>query len=132
MPMTPLFNKAQLPIERYSGLILSANQQLDLARGGLLLRPIQQGGEQALAVTLTPMAQVNAHVQAQDMRNVPQAHGIQAGMRNTSAVLFHDKVLGPAFGGQCHTFGEGCLREFVGLRDQQAIELANDCALRLA
>lgn len=113
--MTPLLSETLLPIERHGRPILRANQQLNLVRPRLPVCPREQGGKQTLPVTLAPMAKVNTHVQPQDVRDVPQAHGIETGMCDTRPVLFYDKVLGFALGSQCHTLCEGRFREFVGL-----------------
>ena len=110
----PLFGEAQLEVERDGRFVFRANQEFDLVTIRLCASPGKKCLQQALSVTLAPVAQVDTHIQSEYVRHLPQTHGPQACVSNKPTFFFDDEILAFAARDRSESFDEVRFGDFIG------------------
>lgn len=78
-----------------------------------------------------PTTDVHTHVEAQDMRDLAKAHGPERTMSYGCSIELDDQIPSMAVGERRDSLPKARFQEFVSLRHEHSIELANDSALSL-
>jgi len=127
-----LLDETELAVQVDGSSVLRPDEKLDLPRGRLVERPVEQGPQEHFAVAASPVSKVDAHVQAKDVRHLLQAHRPQRRVANGLAVELGDQVLATAVRQSSDSVVEIRLDKFIRLRHKKTIVEIRDFTFSLA
>ncbi len=113
------------------GAIFRTHEKLYLARTRMRASPSKQRLKQRSAVALVPMAEMDAHVEPENVRHLAKTHGPKTCVTDDGASVLGDKNLRRASNVNSDALAKSGLKQLFRFRNEQAIVLANNVSLSL-